>query len=356
MSKLKFGLWDGFEAQEISKWPTPGDVYRSRIREVELAEVLGYEYYHVIEHQNTTIGHVTAPCVYLAAVAQQTSKIRLGTMVNLLPYHNPIRLAQDAALLDQLSEGRLEFGTGRGSSEHEFSRWGLPYQHRTEMAYEALEIIIKAWTEDSVTYEGRHWQLDEALPVPKPYQKPHPPVWVGCHSPETIEYAAKNNYNAAQNLDVDSVIADKFDYYRKVWRESNHQGPMPKTFLMRAVHVAETDAIAREEAREALAYPHFLQTQAVAATRKGYNRRNDTETFQELGRVFREMTASLDFWLDHGLAIVGSPDTVVRKLEEQQKHIGYDIFSANHRIGPMPNEVAYKSVKMFGEYVIPAFA
>ena len=356
MAKLKLGLWDGFEAQEIATAPSPVDVYDRHIREVQLAEELGYEYYFIIEHQNTPIGHITSPSVYLSAVAQHTSKIRLGTMVNLLPYHSPIRLAQDAAMLDQLSRGRLEFGTGRGGSEHEFRRWGLPFSDRTGVAHEALEIIKMAWTEAAVNYDGKFWKMNEALPVPKPYQKPHPPIWVGCHSPETLEYAARNNYNAAQNLDVDTVIAEKFEYYKKVWRECNHPGPMPSTFLMRIVHVAETDVIAKEEVKASLAAPYFLQAHPVVSTDVAHRRGEETPTTRELDRVFRNQIASYDFCIENGLALVGSPETVRRKLEEQHAMIGYDIFCANHRVGPMPTDVSLKSIKLFGEEVIPAFA
>jgi alkanesulfonate monooxygenase SsuD/methylene tetrahydromethanopterin reductase-like flavin-dependent oxidoreductase (luciferase family) len=119
------------------------------------------------------------------------------------------------------------------------------------MSEEALDIIVKAWTQDEVTYQGKYWQFDEALPVPKPYQQPHPPIWVAAHSPSALEFAARHNYHVSQNIDVDAVIAEKFDYYRRVWRECQHPGPMPRTFLTRAVHVAETDAIARAEAETA---------------------------------------------------------------------------------------------------------
>ena len=97
-------------------------------------------------------------------------------MVFPLPFHNPLRLAQDNAMVDQLSRGRVEFGVGTGPREHEFTRWNLPFSERRAMAIEALEIIEKAWTEESVTYEGKYWQFDEAIPLPRPYQKPHPPI------------------------------------------------------------------------------------------------------------------------------------------------------------------------------------
>jgi alkanesulfonate monooxygenase SsuD/methylene tetrahydromethanopterin reductase-like flavin-dependent oxidoreductase (luciferase family) len=258
-------------------------------------------------------------------------------------------------MLDQLSRGRLEFGGGIGVAEHEFIRWDLPFYERRQMSEEALEIIVKAWTEETVSYQGKYWKFDEALPVPKPYQQPHPPVWVGAHSPTSLEFAARNNYNVSQNLDVDTVIAEKFDYYRRIWREWEHPGPMPRTFLMRAVHVAETDEIARQQAEQPLLRSRPLIRERIARTRIGFKGNEDTPTSRELGRVFQGMTSSYDFWIDNGLALVGSPETLTRKLEEQHHLIGYDIFCANHRFGPLPAEQCLKSMKLFAKEVIPAF-
>ena len=356
MGNLEFALWDGFGVQDMTQAPTAAEVYDQHLREAALAEELGYHSYYIIEHQNSHVGQNTAPSVYLSAVAQRTTKLRIGVMIYQLPFYNPMRLAQEAAMLDQLSHGRLEFGTGIGVAEHEFIRWNLNFFERQKMASEALDIIVKAWTQEEVTYNGQYWQYDEALPVPKPFQQPHPPVWVGAHSPASLEYAARNNFNVSQNLDVDPVVAEKFEYFRKVWKESEHPGPMPRTFLMRAVHVAETDELARQQAEQPLLTSRVLGREGIAKTRIGFLGNQDTPTNQELARVFQGMGTSYDFWIDNGLALVGSPETVARKLKEQHELIGYDIFCANHRFGAMPQEQSMKSLRLFGEEVIPALA
>jgi len=191
---------------------------------------------------------VTAPNIYLTALACRTSVLRFGLMIYQLPLHHPVRLAQDLATLDQLSSGRVEFGAGTGVLMHEFIRWNLPFESRHDMSAEALDIIVKAWTSDTLTYPGKYWQLDEAMPTPRPYQAPHPPIWVAAHSAASFDYAAKHNYHIAQNIDVDTVVAEKFATYRRLWKEYAHPGPMPRAFLARHVHVAETDAQARAEA------------------------------------------------------------------------------------------------------------
>src|SRR5436190_9163625 len=217
------------------------DVYERHIRLAQRAEELGWHSYFIIEHQNSPAGRASAPTVYLTAVARATSKLRIGAMIWQLPLHHPLRLAEEVAMLDQLSQGRVEFGTGVGVHEHEFIRWGADYYQRHAMGEEVLDIVKMARTQDEVTFDGKYFHFDEALPEPKPFQKPHPPIWAAAHSESTLEYAARKNYNVAQNLDTDEVVARKFDFFREKWREFGHPGPSPRIFLMRNVHVAETD-------------------------------------------------------------------------------------------------------------------
>ena len=110
----------------MARSPVAADIYEQHIGQVQVAEQLGYNSYFIIEHQNSHVGQITAPSVYLAAVAQHTSVIRIGTMIYQLPLHNPMRLAEEAAMLDHLSRGRFDFGAGLGTHEHEFMRWNTP--------------------------------------------------------------------------------------------------------------------------------------------------------------------------------------------------------------------------------------
>jgi alkanesulfonate monooxygenase SsuD/methylene tetrahydromethanopterin reductase-like flavin-dependent oxidoreductase (luciferase family) len=346
MGKLEFGIFDSFGPFEMKEFPSVVEVYEAHLREAQEAEQLGYRYYFFIEHQNSPVCYVTAPNVYLTALASRTSALRFGLMIYQLPFHHPIRLAQDLATLDQLSRGRLEFGTGTGVLAHEFMRWNLPFDQRHEMSAEALEIIVKAWMAETVTYQGKYWQFDE----------------VAAHSAGSFEYAAKHNYHIAQNIDVDTVIAEKFANYRQLWHQYKHPGPMPHAFLTRHVHVAETDEQARAEAEPNLLLGYIQGGELVAKTRLGFGppeleaAERSTPERQELRRVFQECSKSYDFWIDNGLALVGSPDTVIRKIEEQQKLTGYDIFCARHRIGHLAPKLARKSMQLFAKYVMPAFA
>jgi alkanesulfonate monooxygenase SsuD/methylene tetrahydromethanopterin reductase-like flavin-dependent oxidoreductase (luciferase family) len=169
MGNLELGLYDVFTQAAMAQAPTAADVYDEHIRTAQEAEQLGYKYYFSIEHQTSTISYLSAPNVYLTALARNTSAIRFGVMIYQLPFHHPIRLAQDAAMLDHLSRGRLEFGAGTGVSPHEFLRWNMPFERRREISEAALDIIIKAWTEDTVTYDGEFFQFLEVMTTLKPY-------------------------------------------------------------------------------------------------------------------------------------------------------------------------------------------
>jgi alkanesulfonate monooxygenase SsuD/methylene tetrahydromethanopterin reductase-like flavin-dependent oxidoreductase (luciferase family) len=365
MARLDFALWDAVGGYS-EKSEVMADVYDKHIRLAREIEELGYHSYFVIEHQNSPIGRITAPTVYLTAVARATSTLRIGAMMWQLPLYHPLRLAQEVAMLDHLSRGRVEFGTGIGVHEHEFIRWGVDFYQRAQISGEVMELVKMAWTQDEVTFKGKFFHFDEALPQPKPYQKPHPPIWAAVHSDAAIEFAARNNYHVSQNLDTDEVVAKKFDLYRKIWRECNHPGPMPRVFLQRQFHVAETDAKAREEAEPWLlgraggAVPvgggPLEKTRIGWGTNpRGMGRDSTRPDDAARGATIKKAGESWEYNIENGLAIVGSPETVIRALEAGKKRIGYDIICGNHEIGRMPEELVMKSIRLLGKEVIPAF-
>src|SRR5687767_55827 len=169
VAKLDFAFWDS--VGDSPEGASAADVYDEHVRLAERLEELGFHSYFVIEHQS--VGAVTSPSVYLTAVARATSHLRMGAMIWQLPFYNPVRLAEEVAMLDNLSRGRVEFGTGSGVHEHEFIRWGVDYYQRSAIAEEVLNIVKLAWTHDEVTYDGKFFKFDEVFPRPKPYQQPH---------------------------------------------------------------------------------------------------------------------------------------------------------------------------------------
>jgi alkanesulfonate monooxygenase SsuD/methylene tetrahydromethanopterin reductase-like flavin-dependent oxidoreductase (luciferase family) len=358
VSKLDFAFWDAVP-EGPAEGQTMADVYDNHIRLAQRLEELGWHSYFTIEHQNRPGANITAPSVYLTAVARATQRIRIGAMMWQLPFYNPMRLAQEVAMLDQLSRGRVEFGTGIGVHEHEFIRWGVDFYQRAAISEEVIQIVKMAWTQPEVTFEGKYFKFEEALPNPKPYQKPYPPIWSAVHSDAAVRFAARNNYNVAQNLDTDEVVARKFDLYRQEWKQSGHEGPMPRVFLQRTVHVAETDEKAHEEARQFIgaAKGRRVGGGPIAQTRvgwgsneRGMGRDSDRPDDKARGETMERSQTDYQFNIDNGLAIVGSPDTVIAKLQQGKERIGYDLFCTSF-IGPL----APKAIELWGREVIPAF-
>jgi alkanesulfonate monooxygenase SsuD/methylene tetrahydromethanopterin reductase-like flavin-dependent oxidoreductase (luciferase family) len=361
MPELNFAFWDPFGVADVAN---PADLYEEHIRLAQRLEELGWHSYFVIEHQNAPMG-TSSPSVYLTAVARATQRLRVGAMMWQLPLYNPLRLAQEVAMLDQLSRGRVEFGTGTGVHEHEFIRWGVDYYQRAAISQEVLAILKMAWTQPEVTFEGKYFHFEEALPHPRPYQQPHPPIWVAAHSDSTFEYAARNNYNVANNLETDDLVESKFELFRRVWRESNHPGPMPRIFLMRGIHVAESDEKAHAEAREYLGGDPIARVGSgpIAQTRvgwgshtRGMGAESEKPENKLRGEIMARAARNYEFNLESGLAIVGSPETVTRRIQEQQARLGYTLLCTNHHMGRMPEDLVQNSIELFGKEVIPAFS
>ena len=361
MGKLEFAVFDEFGFNYFRDVPEAVDIYEQTFREVQLEEKVGFKYHFVIEHQSASVGQCQTPTVYLAALARHTSTIRIGALIFLIPFYNPLRLAMDTAMIDQLSHGRLDFGAGMGAYDHEFRRWNLDYARKRESVPEALEIIRKAWTEESVTYEGKFWKYDKAVTLPKPYQKPHPPIWFPGSSKETLEYTVANGFSIGLGGAADQA-SETIQLWQSLWKEAGKTGPMPHAFITRGVYVAETDEQAYEEAAphlpnaytwgEDYALEKFgipaLGTKSLIESEKTPQRLRGAQTMDAMG-------SNIDYWIENDLALVGSPETVIRKLEESQSAIGFDVFGGRFRWGAISDDKVMNSLRLFGEKVIPAF-
>ena len=349
---LDFGIFDSTKLTDESPTATY-DALEEHISEAQLAERIGYRYFFFIEHQNAGFPCISAPTVYLAALARATKSIRIGAMIFQIPFHHPIRLAQDVAMIDQLSKGRMEFAIGYGTRRGEFTPWNFDYTNRRAIGEEAVEIIRKAWVEKEVTFAGEHWQINKAQPQPHPYQA-EIPCWMGAHSYRSYDYAAQKNMNVSQIFEVEKQVAEKFAYFRDAWAKQGHAGACPRAALVRHVHVAETDKQARDEAEQYM----LRGIQGESGVKRALAKRPEDETPEnkERVRVYYETSQSVDFWLEEGLAFVGSPKTVAAAIKKQHELCGYQLLLTNHQFEGMPRDLYVKSMKMFGEQVIPAFA
>jgi alkanesulfonate monooxygenase SsuD/methylene tetrahydromethanopterin reductase-like flavin-dependent oxidoreductase (luciferase family) len=159
------------------------------------AEDLGFDSIWPAEHHFTEYGYCASPALSLAAIAAQTRRIRLGTGVVVLPLNHPLRVAEDYAFLDHLSDGRVDLGVGRGYQPLEFQRYGVEQTTTREQFDEALQVIRQAWTDGQVDFAGRHFHFDGVPIRPRPVQQPHPPIWMAALSQETFELAGRYGLN-----------------------------------------------------------------------------------------------------------------------------------------------------------------
>src|SRR5437764_8018702 len=191
---MKFGLFGGARARGGPAGDSEG--YHDFIKYVVAAEELGFSSVFLVEHHFTGFGQVSASLNLLSYLAARTEKIRLGTAVVVLPWHNPVLVAEEAATLDLLSNGRLDFGVGKGYRPYEFSGFCIPQEEATDRFDEAIDIIRKAWTtKDRFSHHGKLWHYDNIVVEPAPIQQPHPPFWMGAGSAESIRRAAREGYN-----------------------------------------------------------------------------------------------------------------------------------------------------------------
>jgi alkanesulfonate monooxygenase SsuD/methylene tetrahydromethanopterin reductase-like flavin-dependent oxidoreductase (luciferase family) len=212
---LKFGLFGGARARGGPADDSAG--YHEFIRYIVAAEEFGFSSAFLVEHHFTGFGQVSASLNLLSYLAARTTKIRLGTAVVVLPWHNPVLIAEAAATLDLLSNGRFDFGIGKGYRPYEFSGFCIPQQQATERFDEAIEVIRQAWTsKERFSYRGKWWRYDDIVVEPAPIQQPHPPFWMGAGSPESIKRAACEGYNLLlDQIAPIEIIIDRVRIFRE---------------------------------------------------------------------------------------------------------------------------------------------
>jgi alkanesulfonate monooxygenase SsuD/methylene tetrahydromethanopterin reductase-like flavin-dependent oxidoreductase (luciferase family) len=247
--RVKLGLFDHMQ-KHGDPLRTYVEMYKDHLEVLEIADQAGFDFYFVAEHHfDMGFSECPSPGVFLGAASQRTKKIRLGPLVYVLPLWNPIRVAEEVALLDNLTDGRLECGFGAGIGPFSFAAYDIPWNQKREMTLEALRIIKGIWTNDSFTFEGRFFKCkDVDLSIPL-VQKPHPPLWMPARSKESIEEAASNGISTVQWVPSGmKAVQTAFDQYREVYRRAKPAGPRPHIGLMREIYVSSSDRQARADA------------------------------------------------------------------------------------------------------------
>jgi alkanesulfonate monooxygenase SsuD/methylene tetrahydromethanopterin reductase-like flavin-dependent oxidoreductase (luciferase family) len=234
-------------------------VYDHYFEQVETAEAVGFDAVWVTEHHFSHYGGLTPnPQLLLTAISQRTRRLRLGSSVSVLPLHHPLRIAEDFAMLDVLSGGRLEFGAGRGMVHSGYGGYGLSWADAQDRLKEALGLVERLWTEPAVTFEGRYYRCQDVTVLPRPIQQPRPPIWMPANADlVSFRWAGEHGYNL---MTVPWVFPYEttdagLQAYREARAAAGHAGP-GRIVAVYPCHVAETSAQAKVQAEAPLAQAH----------------------------------------------------------------------------------------------------
>jgi probable F420-dependent oxidoreductase len=325
-----FGLWYDFRQK-----PPLSDYarfYAECLEEIEEAEGLGYAGVWLSEHHFVDDGYLPSPLVVAAAIAARTERMTIGTNVLLLPMHHPLRVAEDAAVVDLVSGGRFVLGVGQGYVQHEFEALGFDRKQRPSLFEEGIEVIRRAWEEGRIGYEGRRWRFDDLPFEPRPK---HPtPIYVGAFADPAIDRAARLG-DGFLAYEGGGALADT---YRKVREALARHGRAEENFPFVAsgvVYVREESGRARSEVAPAIAY----------------QRSRYAEWGTDRGKPRPEPTRLEDLsWEGY---YVGIPEEVADGLIGLYQEAPYDHFCFWARLPGITREQALKSMRLFASEVAP---
>src|SRR5438094_1972740 len=320
--------------------------------QIALAETLGFGECWFAEHHFTDYSLLPSPNLMIAAALQRTSRMRFGNYVNVLPFHHPLRLAAEAATLDNLARGRFDFGIGKGVRPGEFAKVGLSCDEATEMTEEAIEILLKLWREDTAAHDGRFWRFPELSLRPRAFQRPHPPRHMVASRPASAARVGARGWPVAMHFTPTDVVARCVEEYRAAVAartEAPGAGPYrPRLLLCRETYVAETAELARAEGAVALQGFWYLSSLASPPLPTRYS----DERFKELtariwgGRTYDELAAI-------GGMLIGSPEQIAAQVERLEA-IGVDTLLLVCSFGNLSHAQVCRSLELFARAVIHA--
>ena len=331
------------------------ELYQQHLDQIAFIEECGFDAICFNEHHSAPYGLMPSPNLMAAAVAQRTSRIKIGIFGNLPALHgHPVRLAEEIAMLDVMSGGRIISGFVRGVTR-EFLAYSVPQDGARARVGEAWDLVIKAWIErEPFAWHGEHFHYDRVCIWPRPIQQPHPPIVFPAESDEGLELAASHRVPTGAAYRSTAKCLEIFERYRKA-AQRHGWTPRPEDhLLLRHIYVGETDAQARVEAEDHLHY--FWQR--LLSYHQGIMQLQG-QALPQRPEVVRQ-AEDVPFWeLDYdlcqreGLSIIGSPDTVIRELKSQSETLGCGIIMGLFQFGSMPHELAMNNIRRFASEVLP---
>jgi alkanesulfonate monooxygenase SsuD/methylene tetrahydromethanopterin reductase-like flavin-dependent oxidoreductase (luciferase family) len=360
---MQFGLL--FELQTSDPVNGEAQVWREGLEQAELAERSGFDAVWAVEHHFLVgYAHCSAPEVFLTAVSQRTSKVRLGhgVVVAPAPVNHPFRLAERVAALDLVSGGRVDVGFGRGFSALEQTGFGLDPETSREMAAETVESIPKMWTDEEFPgYQGKHLSLPPRRVIPKPAQKPHPPMWWACTSPPSFELAGKMGLGClCFAFQPPEVLTERLDAYRQAGKAGTPVGAFANTQI--AGYTVSLclgdDAVAKKLGAAGYMYNlrkwlEYIKPLGELPSHRWYAELLDNPLVEALEHADPDDTSIAQSLADLGYCAIGNPDACIGVVKRFQE-LGIDQLLLLMQTAGVPHEKVCESIRLFGEEVIPA--
>src|SRR5271165_1241527 len=340
---MEIGWYHEFHRQVDKQSDT--DAFAMGLDQVSQAEDWGLDAIWLAEiHQQAARSVISAPMTVLSAIAGRTTKVKLGTGVQVLPLTHPLRLAEETATVDQISRGRLLMGVGRSGNPRSYMAYGIPYSESRERFLETLDIVKRAWTQERFSFEGKYWRFENASAVPRPFQQPFPPIRVAAASEETFPSLGEAGYPIFVAVRSGSLsgLAPDLAAYRQAYREAGHPGA-GEVYLRCTLHIADSDRKAFDEAEESIMYGYrTLSTRLEGAP----NRRRAAEAVAIRTITYEEVRRDK--------VIIGSPERVADRLQQLHDELGLNGILAELNFGMLiPPEPMTRSLQLLCEKVMP---
>jgi alkanesulfonate monooxygenase SsuD/methylene tetrahydromethanopterin reductase-like flavin-dependent oxidoreductase (luciferase family) len=349
---MEFGMFHEFPA-------LPGrsesEAFDEAMEQVDAAERLGLDVMWLAElHFEPRRSVLSAPLNIASAIAARTRHIKIGIAVQVLPLCHPLRLAEEAATVDQLSHGRLIFGVGRSGVAQTYEAYGVSYAESRDRFREILDIVEQAWTKPSFSYNGRYHSFKEVAVTPKPYQKPTPPIRIAASTPDTFPAIGRRGapiFASTRHTNWGD-LARQIQTYHDAWEEAGHPG-RGQVFVSAPTYIAETGERARAEPKDSIM--HFYHEQANLL--EGAARLVDPET---AARRMRRVDQLRSLSYEDGLrnhALVGTPEAITERLKTLRREIGLTGILAELNCGGLiPHQQVLTAMQLLCADVKPRLA
>lgn len=348
---MHFGMFMQFETRPGG---SQAGAFAEAFELVDAAETHGLDGAWLAEmHFTPERSVLSSPITVASSIATRTRRLRIGMAVYVLPLNNPLRIAEEVATVDQISEGRFDFGIGRSGFARSYDIYGVPYGESRDRFREALNIIMRAWEGESFSYDGKYHQVSNATVSPMPYQKPHPQFRMAATTAETFPQAGEDGYPifvGLRSMDIPE-LRDNLKEYRKAWQAASHEGNGDVSLRI-PVYLGLDERAAIDEPFESI-QNYFGRMGRLYAAESGTAGIQQTELRDQRG--VRLSTLSYDDIL-HTKVAFGTAEGLVDRFRQLRDELGLDGVVAELNAGGMiPHDVVLRNIRMLCEKVIPAF-